>query len=205
LTFFKKKSALNLLSSLRTAFAAQIDVTSAPLSLGIDLRSLELSAPGQVRITEASAADAAVIVDILQASFGEYAGKLDPPSQALNATVENIPGTLSRSTCYLAYFGSEAAGCVFGQPEEDGSLYLFRLGVRPEYRHLGIGRKLIEAVEHQASRQGFRRVTLATRLVMEVNLAYYRRLGYTHYKNGVDANGREFCAYFEKVTPPIPQ
>ena len=57
-------------------------------------------------------------------------------------------------------------------------MYLFRLGVLPQFRRLGIARSLVTRVEHEARLIGQTSVTLATRSTLLDNIALYRRYGY---------------------------
>ncbi|MFZ1684627.1 MAG: GNAT family N-acetyltransferase, partial [Candidatus Zixiibacteriota bacterium] len=70
-----------------------------------------------------------------------------------------------------------AAGTVRFQFKE-GLMYVGRLGVLPEFRGLGIGTHLMEAVEQIARERGVGMVEIIVRQSLESNLTLYRKLGY---------------------------
>lgn len=149
-------------------------------------------------IRRACPLDAASIAAVLRASFAEFAGLFDPPSGALSETEESICEKLQSSEAFVAEANEATVGCVFFKPD-DGYLYLFRLGVLPNWRAIGIGRALISHVEREAGNLGFERVVLGTRLSVPKNIAYYQGLGYVHTENrNHPATGKPFYAMMTK-------
>jgi tRNA threonylcarbamoyladenosine biosynthesis protein TsaE len=111
-------------------------------------------------LREANESDAETLLALIQAAFAEYIGNIDPPSSAPDETIEGIRAKLESAMAVLALVDDTPAGCVFIQVEKE-HLYLFRLAVHPGYRRRGIGRSLIEFVEHRAIAMGGRRCTSA--------------------------------------------
>jgi predicted N-acetyltransferase YhbS len=128
-------------------------------------------------LREATEADAAAVLEVIQAAFGEYYEILDPPSGTHRETVDEIRKKMSLARTVLAVSGTAVIGCVFSE-ERDGYVNFFRLAVRPEHRRQGVGRALIDYVEAQAQARGFGRVRLGVRLALPRLHAYYQRLGY---------------------------
>jgi ribosomal protein S18 acetylase RimI-like enzyme len=114
-------------------------------------------------LREASNAEAATIVALIQSAFEEYRGKLDPPSSAHNETEETICQRMSSARVVLAVRGGEPNGCVFYQRAED-HLSLSRLAVLPAHRRRGIGQALVAYVEHRARALSLRGVQLGVRI-----------------------------------------
>ncbi len=126
---------------------------------------------------EATLADAEAILSVVYAAFEEYRGRLDPPSGAHSETVEKIRERITKAHAFVALYRDEIVGCVFSE-EEEGYMYLNRVGVLPHYRRRGIARELIRLVEAHAQARRYTRVRLSVRVPLTGNRAYYEHLGY---------------------------
>ena len=72
----------------------------------------------------------------------------------------------------------EAAGCVLLKPIA-GACEMKRLWVRPKFRSLGLGRKLVEALITKAQRRGYTAMYLDTvPAAMQAAYHLYRELGF---------------------------
>lgn len=69
------------------------------------------------------------------------------------------------------------------------------LSVHPSARGRGIGRLLTEECVRRAQRDGAPRIALHTSRVMEVALAMYIRMGFTHERDIVDRHGVHYAMY----------
>ena len=126
----------------------------------------------------ATAADAVAIAATIAASFEQYRGKLVPESGAFRETAEAIATELATdSGAIVAERNGRMVGCVMLKLEE-GDLYFGRLAVLPSARGLGIARRLIEAVEDEASRRALAGVRLGVRVVLTENQRLFGSLGY---------------------------
>ena len=67
-------------------------------------------------------------------------------------------------------------GLAIGHPT--GYTKINGLGVLPEYRNMGIGRKLLEQAEQEAVRNGTRYLGLASGLTRENAHKFYEHMGY---------------------------
>ena len=130
-----------------------------------------------LRLREATDADAAAIVTLIHAAFEEYRGMLDPPSGAHNETEETVRRTMAAARVVLALSAGESSGCVFYEQAED-HLSFSRLAVPPAYRRRGIGQELIGYVENRARALHLRQVRLGVRIALAPLRSYYERLGY---------------------------
>jgi predicted N-acetyltransferase YhbS len=137
-------------------------------------------------IREITEPDVPWIVDVIQAAFEEYRGRLDPPSSAHHKTADIVRRELADGGAFVACDTQAIVGCVFYHLYPD-HLYLDRLAVLPSFRHQGIARALIQAVETRARQAGLGEVRLSVRLMLESNLAYYERLGYRFLSYGTHA------------------
>lgn len=76
--------------------------------------------------------------------------------------------------------------------ENEAELHL--LGVKPEYRQLGLGRLLVEAAIDKAGCMGYEKMILWTQLSMSSAQRLYESTGF-HHVSHIERNGREFKVY----------
>ena len=129
------------------------------------------------RLREAHSDDAGLLHDILVRAFGEYEGRLDPPSGVHAETIASIRDKLIEGGALICEESGGVAGCVFYAPQA-GYLYVGRLAVAPEYRRRGIGDLLLRAAERRAAELGLSHVRLGVRLALGKLRAYYEARGY---------------------------
>lgn len=121
-------------------------------------------------------------LEIAKQLFIEYADSLgfDLGFQDFEEELANLPGDYARPEGYLllAKYRDKVAGCVGLRKLSDGICEGKRLYVRPEYRGLKIGRKLVEAIITEARRIGYSRVRGDTVPSMQAAQALYTSLGF---------------------------
>jgi ribosomal protein S18 acetylase RimI-like enzyme len=132
-------------------------------------------------IRRATAADIPTIYKVMKGSFAEYVSVLDPPSGVERETEKDVAESLDLGGMLLAWRGETAVGTVRFQFRER-LMYVGRLGVLPDHRGLGIGSKLMEAVEQIARQGGVGTIEIIVRQSLESNLILYRKLGYSREK-----------------------
>lgn len=106
-----------------------------------------------------------------------------------NAADDNVTETyeiMKHNDCYVT-FVAEADGKIVGLAtavkvlaigHPGGYVKMNGIGVLPEYRHQGIGKKLMEHVEHFAIEQGAPYVGLASGIDRVEAHAFYKNSGY---------------------------
>lgn len=87
--------------------------------------------------------------------------------------------------------GCGAIGPYWGKEDESS---LFNIFVLPEYQGKGIGRKIIETLEHDDYFLRAKRIEIPASITA---CPFYRKMGYT-YKNGIDAVDGEQLFRLEK-------
>lgn len=134
-------------------------------------------------IREITREEAATVAGLLGLGFRDVAERFDftferCPTFPAYITAERIAYEAGAGTRFFVIGErGEARGCV-GLKIEDGRCWMVRLAVAPQYRHLGVGRALVEYAEGEARRAGFGRVDIAVVGENRVLCAWYEMLGY---------------------------
>lgn len=119
--------------------------------------------------------------------FLEYAAWLgvDLCFQHFDEELAGLPGAyaLPRGRLLLAVADEQAAGCVALRPlagdmPAGGVAEIKRLWVRPAFRHLRLGHRLVSQAIAAAREVGYRRVVLDTLPQMEAARALYQSFGF---------------------------
>lgn len=114
--------------------------------------------------------------------FEEYADSLgfDLDFQNFEKELTNLPGDYAQpSGCLLlAQYEGQPAGCVGLRAISSSICEMKRLYVKPQFRGLGIGRKLAEAIISGARRIGYARMRLDTIPSMQAARTLYTSLGF---------------------------
>jgi len=114
--------------------------------------------------------------------FREYAAAIgtDLEYQGFGAELDALPApyTPPKGALLIARVGADVAGCVAMRPLGARVGEMKRLYVRPDYRSLGLGRRLVEAVIDAAREAEHRELRLDTLSHMASAQALYRRLGF---------------------------
>ena len=136
-----------------------------------------------IRIASAQSADD---LNAARALFREYSTALnvDLCFQNFEEELDGLPGDYAqpRGGLLLATVFGEMVGCCAMRPQDSvdytNACEMKRLYVRPEFRGLGLGRKLAEAILDLARQAGFDCVLLDTLDDMEAARALYDDLGF---------------------------
>lgn len=135
----------------------------------------------QITLRAATIDDAPLILEITRAAFAQFRGRLDPPSGALDETLEGL-----REHTFQPDHGA-ALACVDGVPAgalrwsvqpQRQYLYVGRVAVLPAYRQQGIASALMRWAERHARALGLPAVQFGVRLQSPENIRFYQHLGY---------------------------
>ncbi len=125
-------------------------------------------------------------LDHVRVLFQEYARSLgvDLCFQNFEAELLNLPGDYAtpRGCLFLATVAGHLAGCCALRPLDSAdytsACEMKRLYVRPQYRRLGLGRRLAELILEEAKQADYDCVLLDTLTDMEAARALYDDLGF---------------------------
>jgi putative acetyltransferase len=127
-------------------------------------------------------ADKGKYLEFARRFFEEYAASLDFDLDFQNFEEEfsSLPGEYASPTGRLlvATYGDEPAGCIALRKLEERICEMKRLYVKPQFRDMGIGRALTEALIGEAKQMGYVRMRLDTVPSMQRARALYKSLGF---------------------------
>ena len=126
----------------------------------------------------AGPADAAEIAALIQEAFESHRGRLHPSPGALKETAESIARRLAQERALVAEAERRIGACIFMTLRSAEELYVGRLAVLPSWRGRGVARRLVEAAERVAVREGRRALSLSVRAALTENIAVFERLGF---------------------------
>lgn len=126
--------------------------------------------------------------------FNEYTAMLgvNLAFQGYDAEIKNLPGkyAMPSGRLYIAYCGNKAAGCIALRKFGEDGCEMKRLFVRPEYRHLKIGKKLVDKIITDAQELKYKYMVLDTLSNLHGAVALYKKSGFheveAYYENPLD-------------------
>lgn len=114
--------------------------------------------------------------------FEEYAASLDfgLNFQSFDQELAHLPGDYAPpdGRLLLAIYQDQAAGCIALRKLAEDICEMKRLYIRPQFRNLGIGKALAQALIEEARRIGYARMRLDTVPSMQRARALYEALGF---------------------------
>ena len=138
-----------------------------------------MAADSKLKITPVeTAADLIAIREL----FLEYARSLNFSLcfQGFDQELASLPGDYAppAGRLLLAEFYGRRAGCVAMHRLEEGICEMKRLYVQPEFRGMGLGRMLAEAIVREAKNTGYQKMRLDSLTSLKEAAALYRSLGF---------------------------
>ena len=129
--------------------------------------------------------DVDLVRDLLQEYFAWVlalaAGSCEAPTfQGYDQELADLPGLYAppKGRLLLATWDGQPAGCIALKAHDAAEGELKRLYVRPAFRGLHIGKRLVKALIEEARKSGYRRLKLDSHVSMENAHAIYRAAGF---------------------------
>lgn len=140
--------------------------------------------PLQIQIRLAGPEDAAAIAAVLHESFLEYESLYTKGGFAATTPgAEQMHARMREGPLWIALRGGEVLGTVAAVRKDD-SAYIRGMAVLPLARGSGVGSRLLEQVEHWASREGVRRLFLSTTPFLDSAIRLYEKSGFVRSDEG---------------------
>jgi len=79
---------------------------------------------------------------------------------------------------FIAYDGKEPVACASFKRKGEDTAEVKRVYTKPAYRGKGLSRKIMQMVETEAAKQGYKRMVLETSVELESAVRMYEGLGY---------------------------
>lgn len=134
-------------------------------------------APGlSIRLAEPG--DESVIAEMIFEAFVPFRDQYTPDAfDYTAATAERIRERFGEGPMWLAAFEGEVVGTVSGLPDGE-RFYIRSMAIRPSAQRIGIGQKLLEALEMYARRERFEKLYLYTTHVLPGARRLYEKNGF---------------------------
>jgi tRNA threonylcarbamoyladenosine biosynthesis protein TsaE len=131
---------------------------------------------GGLQVAEVGPAAVEDVLAVVRAAFADRP-TLDPPSTALEETVESVSAVLAQDGGLLATLDGRPVGALlFGRDLE--TLRLRRVSVLPEAQQQGVARALLRTALDVGRARGLRRVSLLARTELPGTVAFWTRAGF---------------------------
>jgi GNAT superfamily N-acetyltransferase len=139
----------------------------------------------------ATVADLSEIEEVVVASYEKFLPRMDKPPAPL---VRDYAEAIERRQVWIV--GSPVEGLVILITQPEAALLIENVAVHPSAQGSGLGRRLMEFPEAEASIRGLSRLALYTNEVMIESLSLYEHLGFAEVARRTEDGYRRI--YMEK-------
>jgi ribosomal protein S18 acetylase RimI-like enzyme len=131
---------------------------------------------------EISRANNSKYIDYIKALFLQYAEALnvDLSFQNFEDELKVLPGKYSEpeGALLIALEDNEPIGCIALRKIDDETCEMKRLFVKPEYRNMRLGKRLVEEIIKEGKQIGYKSMKLDTLKSMESAVKLYKYFGF---------------------------
>ena len=171
--------------------------------------------PQEIEIRPVRDSEYAIAGEITAAAYREFVPVASPRFAAYLARIADIAGRADRATVLVALVDGTVAGSatleIDGRmsvdatsPLDPDEAHLRMLGVGPDFRRLGIARRLVTACIDLARARGKRRITLDTTAAMTAAQRLYTSMGFVATGEGRTPDGGILLGYALEITADSP-
>ena len=142
-------------------------------------------------------------------AYREFFAEADAELQAYLDEIADVAGRATRTTILVAVDGDRVIGSATleldGRTDEDAQplapdeAHIRMLGVHPDARGAGVGRRLMAACEERARAAGRTRMTLHTTTLMRAARQMYASLGYERSEDRVYPDSFVLLGYTKQL------
>ncbi|MFN8440798.1 MAG: GNAT family N-acetyltransferase [Caldilineaceae bacterium] len=118
--------------------------------------------------------DVAAIVALTDAAYRKFLPRLGRKPQPMTTDYQQF---IKQHSMWLLEIDQRLVG-VLALKHEIDSLLIYSVAIDPTEQKRGYGRLLLAHAEDEAKQAGYRSVRLYTNVLMEENIALYKRIGY---------------------------
>lgn len=130
--------------------------------------------PNAPTIRRATRQDVETISKVTDEAYARY---VEPIGHKPQPMITDYSVMVDAHPIWLLVRGAETLG-VLALEYAPEHLLIYSIAVAPPYQKQGWGKYLMEYAEQEAKRAGYHKVLLYTNLLMQENIAFYKRLGY---------------------------
>lgn len=132
----------------------------------------------QLEVRLARPGDEETIAALILAAFHPFRDQYTPDAfEYTAATVDRIRERFAEGPMWLASYGGEMVGTVSGLPEGE-RFYIRSMAIKPSAQRIGIGQKLLDALEKHARGERFEKLYLYTTHVLPGARRLYEKNGF---------------------------
>ncbi|MCK9478237.1 MAG: GNAT family N-acetyltransferase [Firmicutes bacterium] len=134
----------------------------------------------EVQIRLATTEDAKQIAKVIKEAFLWYVHAAEIKTvEALNETYEDVAADIKNKKVYCALLDKKVIGSLRIEINSDNkTAYLSRFGVLLEYRNIGVGKKLMQAVDIELKSLGIQKLFLHTAINIPELISFYKKVGF---------------------------
>ena len=138
----------------------------------------------EVRVRRATTDDAAWVASILRQAFSEYEQFYTEQGYAATTPgASEIVARMGQGPVWVAVHKKQIVGTGSVVPKPEG-IYIRGMAVIPSARGLGIGRRLLDEIQHFAIAQGCARLFLSTTPFLSTAIRLYEAFGFRRMNDG---------------------
>ena len=138
----------------------------------------------EVRVRRATTDDAAWVASVLRQAFSEYEQFYTEQGYAATTPgASEIVARMGQGPVWVAVHKKQIVGTGSVVPKPEG-IYIRGMAVIPSARGLGIGRRLLDEIQHFAIAQGCARLFLSTTPFLSTAIRLYEAFGFRRMNDG---------------------
>ncbi len=149
----------------------------------------------KIPVELATVEDAESILELQKIAFNSEAeAHNDPNIEPMIQTLDSLKNDFKSHIFMKSMVGNKIVGSVRGQKKGDTG-WIYRLAVDPNYQELGVGKRLMKAIESYFSECS--KFELFTSSLSRKNIYFYKKQGYVEIRTEV-INDKLTMVYFQK-------